>query len=432
MPNDEARSRTRSPADLIKLKRSPAQSHWHTQSDIYRRTAPPEKGPLPKLADYLRIQVGRWVFHYLKSRFGKRHAFNQYDYAAGHTGVYRLEGRSPRQPQPPAAEIRISLVADWGTGTAESQQVADALASFRPHYTIHLGDVYYVGTRQEVEENFFSLVDWPEGSVGSFALNGNHEMYAKGKAYFETLLPTLGLRDPATGAFQGQQASFFCLENDFWRILGLDTGYNSIRRIPLSEYIVPPSCKFPDPLLAWLRDPARLAADKRGLILLTHHPYFSAFERAYEKPGQQLAEFIRRPVLWFWGHEHRLALYGRYAHREGIEAYGRCMGHGGMPIEDFEQRPKAGYRKYKLVIYDARFNQLAGHTRVGFNGFVNLTFSGSQVHIDYRDINDHSLLTEAWAADPSTGELKALGIQLKQDLSVPKDLGLPDIKAAQA
>jgi predicted phosphodiesterase len=56
-----------------------------------------------------------------------------------------------------------------------------------PDFTIHLGDVYYVGDDNEVRENFlgektspYAPVRWPMGAKGSFALNGNHEMYADG------------------------------------------------------------------------------------------------------------------------------------------------------------------------------------------------------------------------------------------------------------
>ena len=61
-------------------------------------------------------------------------------------------------------------------------------------------------------------------------MNGNHEMYALGKAYFKIMLQTLGMREPSTGQVRPQKASFFCLENEHWRIIGLDTGYNSVRR----------------------------------------------------------------------------------------------------------------------------------------------------------------------------------------------------------
>jgi hypothetical protein len=51
-------------------------------------------------------------------------------------------------------------------------------------------------------------------------------MYARGYAYFDRMLPRLG---PITnGKTHGQKASYFCLENQHWRIIALDTGYDSI------------------------------------------------------------------------------------------------------------------------------------------------------------------------------------------------------------
>ena len=141
-------------------------------------------------------------------------------------GIYKLESDN---------EIRIALAGDWATGTDEAHLVGELIKKFDPHYSIHLGDVYYVGYRTEVDENFLGIKNqesqfepclWPYGSRGSFALNGNHEMYARGFAYFDRMLPTLGLI--TNGKPLGQKASFFCLENEFWRIIALDTGYNSI------------------------------------------------------------------------------------------------------------------------------------------------------------------------------------------------------------
>ena len=47
-----------------------------------------------------------------------------------------------------------------------------------------------------------------------WALNANHDMYCGGYGYFGHLLPAIG-----------QPASYFSLGNDFWRLIGLDTGY---------------------------------------------------------------------------------------------------------------------------------------------------------------------------------------------------------------
>ena len=75
----------------------------------------------------------------------------------------------------------------------------------------HLGDVYYAGTEDEVNERFSD--DWPKNvSEHSWALNSNHEMYSGGYGYFKITLKKFG-----------QPASYFCLRNSNWQIIGLDT-----------------------------------------------------------------------------------------------------------------------------------------------------------------------------------------------------------------
>jgi hypothetical protein len=54
---------------------------------------------------------------------------------------------------------------------------------------------------------------------------------------------------------------------------------------------------------------------------------------SYPKPAKQLAEFFFGPALWFWGHEHRMAINEEFGIDGGIRAFGRCVGHGGMPVD---------------------------------------------------------------------------------------------------
>jgi hypothetical protein len=129
------------------------------------------------------------------------------------------------------------------------------------------------------------------GAKGSFALNGNHEMYADGNGYWKMILPKMGLKERGNSEWgAGQWASFFCLENKHWRIVGLDTGYNSTRfdwgKVPVlqrSKWLrkttrFKPGCAIPESLLAWLKSSVNPDGDKRGLILLSHHGPHSAFE----------------------------------------------------------------------------------------------------------------------------------------------------------
>jgi hypothetical protein len=83
-----------------------------------------------------------------------------------------------------------------GAGTREADYVqALMIKDYAPHFTIHIGDVYYVGTVDEVQSNVLGIapagvqkgVKWPWGSRGTFALNGNHEMYTRG---WQAIAPT--------------------------------------------------------------------------------------------------------------------------------------------------------------------------------------------------------------------------------------------------
>jgi hypothetical protein len=345
----------------------------------------------------------QWITEYLGHRIGFRHKFLNYSNAPGDKGIYKLTDNSLIGGTPdPNREIRISIAGDWGTGTDEAAEVGAMIEKFAPHFTVHLGDIYYVGEKTEVEENClgqppanksFTPCRWPLGSVGSFALNGNHEMYALGNAYFDVFLPTLGIRKTIGGNPTGQKASFFCLENDFWRIIGLDTGYNSIG-IPIVEYLFTPSCKLRKEEIAWLQNELNLKNDdSHGLILLTHHQYCSAFDAEYPSAAEQLSTLIGRPVLWLWGHEHRMAVYGKYTNGKGLQSYGRCIGHGGMPVDI---NPEIKRPERPLVCYDNRRYPSPENITVGYNGFANLTFRGNQVIIEYRDLTNALLLSECW------------------------------------
>jgi hypothetical protein len=323
-----------------------------------------------------------WLGQYLKHRIGRRHTFLSYP-SGQDDGIYPLVDESGNQD----AEIRVSMAGDWGTGTDEANAVATLMMESNPHVTIHLGDVYYVGDPDELRQNCLDQVitpgvtptEWPRGSTGSFALNGNHEMYALGNAYFDLFLPTLGMQQ--NGVFIGQKASFFALRNDYWTIIGLDTGYNSVG-IPILENIpgIQPDASLRDELVSWLRDQLQLGNDSRGIILLCHHEYYSMFDDWFPKQAQQLAEFVKRPVLWFWGHEHRLAIYHCQSVKNGIQAYGRCIGHGGMPV-DINSAVKHPDCPTELV--DNRLYPNTEGITVGFNGYVRLTFLKNTLTVEY-------------------------------------------------
>lgn len=397
---------------MLKMPSTQGTSHARTQSELFEENLRPDDTAFKKAKDFLETRVWRWVWHYLKSRFGGRYPFQEYEAGSDDRGIYPLD--PPDATDSGGSVTKVSMTGDWASGTRDAQEVGLAMASGDPDFTIHLGDIYYVGTKKEIRQNMLGgMTRWPLGVRGSFALNANHEMYARGKAYFKHLLPRLGMRDPAGGEPLGQRASFFCLRNDHWLIVGLDTGYYSVG-LPIIEKIIKPSCKQHEKLLKWLRDDVLLHEDRqRGVILLSHHQYYSQFEKYFERSAKQLSRILDRPVLWFWGHEHRLAIYGKHATRSGVlEAFGRCLGHGGLPIEDIREEPKGDVKhQVGLVLYDKRTKKVIGSddTPVGYNGYADLLFDGNRLTVEYRDA-ENLLVTERWEVD-GAGNLRGLGIE---------------------
>lgn len=199
---------------------------------------------------------------------------------------------------------RIAVVGDWGTNLYGAPVSAASIARIGGYEMLmHLGDVYYSGTEAEVQERFLQV--WPRtaGKVNR-ALNGNHEMYSGGHAYFDRVLPSFG-----------QDASYFAVQNSDWVLVGLDTAHTD-HDLDAEQ-------------VAWLRAVAQ-GAGRRKLVLFSHHQPFSRLDAQGPKLQAALADLLgsRAVTAWYWGHEHNCILYDRHP-RFGL--LGRCVGHGGIP-----------------------------------------------------------------------------------------------------
>jgi Calcineurin-like phosphoesterase len=394
--------------EYLNNKRSELTNHLRTELS---------KGKVPrvrrnrrkKIADFLSKEIWSWLYHYFKSRFGIKAKYRPYP--IGETGIYKLTKSAASANE----YMSVAITSDWATDTKESVDICRQIKRHEPDYTIHIGDIYFVGAPHEVKKNFVSRRSpWVRGNTGSFALLGNHEMYARGEAFFEHLLPTLGIKT-INGNYDGQKAGFFCLENDHWRILGLDTGYHSIG-IPIIEFLpfCSPDSRLDKILVNWLKDTVRLGDpnDKRGLVILSHHQFITAFnaESEYSVPANQIASIIGqdRKIIWLWGHEHKLSLFEKAEIRDNIFVYGRCIGHGGTPIE-IESRgfTKSSKKKgfSKLVMFDNRKEQEVEGTALGYNGYAVLKLKDNELKIEYYDRHIR-LFSEKWTSDISAGNIK--------------------------
>jgi predicted phosphodiesterase len=229
-----------------------------------------------------------------------------------HTSLsdFVIDGKLP-------ANARVAFVGDWGTGQAEAKTVIAQIGRKHPDVLIHLGDVYYAGTDFEMENYFYNLLaaSLDLSKVPVYTLSGNHDMFAGGAPYYR-MLDKLG-----------QPASYFCLRNDAWQFLAMDTGF----------YDNKPDGSEPTYLhqteVDWLADKIQNRGGRRT-VLLSHSQLFTAFEDICGKSvndhlNQQLSPLLPSVDLWLWGHEHNLVVYERYM---GVLA--RCIGHGAFPMSD--------------------------------------------------------------------------------------------------
>jgi hypothetical protein len=211
------------------------------------------------------------------------------------------------QPFPDAG--RIAVLGDWGTGLYGAPKIGEAVTKDRDPYAmlLHLGDVYYSGTKDEIGERFLPV--WPERKEAtSRALNANHEMYSGGDAYFDGVLPAFG-----------QEGSYFAYQNKNWTLVGLDVAY--------IDHAID------DRQVEWLTQILR-GAGNRKIVFFSHHQLYSNIEseqgdKLWSHPGFGEILGSKKIFAWYWGHEHRCTIYEERDANFGILA--RCIGHGGMP-----------------------------------------------------------------------------------------------------
>lgn len=205
---------------------------------------------------------------------------------------------------------RIAVMGDWGTGLYGAPHCAQSIQGDRAGYymVVHLGDVYYSGDDGEMQRRLLDLWPKPKGAIGR-SLNGNHEMYTGGNAYFDVALKAFG-----------QAASYFAIQNEYWLLAGLDTAY--------ADH------DLAGEQAAWLSNLIAAAGDRK-VVLFSHHQPFSLMDHQGPKLVRKLQQHFanKRIYAWYWGHEHHCVIYDVLS-EWGLR--GRCIGHSGFP--EFRKR----------------------------------------------------------------------------------------------
>jgi len=268
---------------------------------------------------------------------------------------YTIDGKLP-------TDAKVAIVGDWATGQPEAKNLLAQIARKNPDVVIHLGDIYYSGTDFEVENYFYNIwsdtLKLPSTKIPTFSLAGNHDMFCGGAPYY-SLIDKLG-----------QPASYFCLRNDDWQFLALDTGLHDSKPDGTSATFLEAT------EVEWLKDKLQNGPPRRN-VLLSHHQLFSAFEDicgqvANGTLAAQLSPVLPQIDIWFWGHEHNQVIYKKFM---GVLA--RCIGHGAFPIasDEIPKTPKFAY----VPIENVRL----GGTPFFNHGYVLMELDGPKAAISY-------------------------------------------------
>jgi hypothetical protein len=272
-------------------------------------------------------------------------------------------------PEQIADQVRIAVIADWGTGLYGAPATAQSIAALPVcDVVLHLGDTYYSGADDEVRERL--VADWPmrAGKTVNRTLNGNHEMYSGGQGYFDALT-----------AFFNQSASCFAMQNSNWLVACLDTAYVDF--------------DIDQAQVSWLKA-IIAAAGTRKLIVFSHHQPFSQLDDQGPKLQIALADLLaqQRIHAWFWGHEHRLVVYEPHPQ---WAFKGRCVGNGGFPafrdnltstpsnIYQWVSLPPAPHAPGAKVLDGPNFWIPEDPMRYSPHGFLTLDLDGDQAFETY-------------------------------------------------
>jgi Calcineurin-like phosphoesterase len=332
------------------LRRAAGKARVATAADtsptlrLRRRARPAAKGKRAGVtrAPFIEGEDARYALDGFKAKFGalfsKHRAFNS----------------NPARVARSAKPLSLFLFGDWGTGLNLAAQVTQRIREqlntsdgSRQCHVIHLGDVYYVGESDEYLKRMIPF--WPVTSaqrnvIGSWSVNGNHDMYSGGEGYFDTLLRKDYMLRWHGDQF-GEPSSFFLIEDKDWQVFGLDTSW----KIPsLGDAIFgKPTLKdyggqngvLTKEQVTWM---SRVRNPAKGCILLTHHQPASSrtseSQHADEAVAMMKAAGVHSQIdAWIWGHEHRCVVFKPKAQRKNqrlkeAPAFCACLGHGGVPV----------------------------------------------------------------------------------------------------
>jgi hypothetical protein len=305
---------------------------------------------------------------------------------------FRLATRKPDLPAPSSTAeyllharngvTTIALFSDWGTGYYHSRYIARHVVHLGVAQAVHLGDVYYTGTSSQFEEQFTPPLLEVMKAMPLYAMNANHEMDSHGIPYLEFLALKRQLGGETGYSPQPQETSYFCLANDAYQVVGIDTAFFDNGRYKKKI------------LRDWLRARLEHGRDtgKVTVLLSQNEPYGPsggdsiAARELRDLYTEDLGDWAKEGLIhaWFWGDEHYAALYEP---GDEVPFVGSCIGHGGYPYGRMHLDSQSGdVTQAVWAETDARFPEDTGQRQDrGNNGFCVLTFATDGIRLAYWD-----------------------------------------------
>lgn len=176
-----------------------------------------------------------------------------------------------------------------------------------------------------------------------------------------------------------QPTSYFCLRNDNWQFLAMDTGLHAYKPIGGGPTFLE------NTEVEWLKDKVVNSGGRKN-ILLSHHQLFSAYDEIdggkhfNQKLYDQMSSIFPEVSMWFWGHEHNLVIFKRY-----MGMLGCCIGCGAFPvgIDEIPSKPKFP----DVPVEDVKLGKGAGLYN---HGYAIVELSGPTATVSYYQDTDEN------------------------------------------
>lgn len=307
---------------------------------------------------------------------------------------------------------RVAIIGDWGTGAYKDGHVKDCPAQLvidgimkldpLPDYIIHLGDVYYAGTKREERKHLIDML--PSDYKGKlFTMNSNHEMYDGANGLFKETI--------TNSKFKPQEGStYFSLEIGDWIVVGLDSAYYDQSFLYMDGAIHNGTDGMEQ--VEFLKKNAAIKG--KQLLLLTHHNGIEYNGSDINKTlwDQVVNEALggKAPDAWYWGHVHNgivyedtLKILDKVKSINGTSPLLRCCGHASMPYgkgtglfnkDTGKNNPGIAY--FGETAMNPPKPTLSQHLRV-LNGFSVIDIQGSTFNETFYEVsNEYTVPKEVW------------------------------------